>query len=252
MNSHLAGRIAVITGAASGIGEGLATYAAQCGMIVAIADMNGDALQGVAARLTEAGATVHARRLDIRDRAAIATWVDEVATYGDVARLFANAGVLRTGAILSQDAADIDLLIDINLKGTLNTIRAFAPLLIRQATSSRIVITGSQAAVIAYPGLAAYGASKHALWAIADTLRGELAAEAPQVGVSFVCPGAVSTGMSGKRDPNPGEEQDSMSPLRLAEIAFAGADRGDFYIFSHPEVRPAVEARMGGMIAAIR
>jgi NADP-dependent 3-hydroxy acid dehydrogenase YdfG len=247
---ELKGRVAAITGAASGIGEALARHAVGIGMAVALADRDTAGLVRVRDELAVGGAMVVARSVDIRDQASVRAFAADAETLGDIALLFANAGAASPGPVVSQSVAETDLMIDVNLKGTLNTLRAFAPLMTQQAEASRIVITGSQASLIAYPGIGVYGACKHGLWAIAETLRGEMAATAPHVAVSLLVPGPVATGMSGQANPRPGEIQTSMAPPRLAEIAFSGIADARFWIFSHPECRAMVAERMAAMLAA--
>jgi NAD(P)-dependent dehydrogenase (short-subunit alcohol dehydrogenase family) len=248
----MTGGLAVITGAAGGIGRALALEAASRGMAVAICDMDADGLDVTRLRVAERGADVSTHVLDVRDRRAIGDFAASLAVRAPIVRLFANAGILRPGSLANQPPSEIDLMIDVNLTGTLNCIQAFLPRLIAAGQRSRIVITGSQASLLAYPRMAAYCASKHALWGLADALREDLADRAPHIGVSLLCPGAVATPMTG----NPVEEAEPppgyLRPDAVARIVHDGADSGQDWIFTHPAFRVAFEARIGRMIEVLR
>lgn len=235
-------RVAVVTGAASGIGRALAIEAAQRGMAVAICDVDGAGLEETSRRI--AGAMVLARWIDVRDAAALRAFAGEVHAMGPVARLFANAGILRAGPIADQAASDWELMIDVNLRGVIHCLQAFLPGLKTQASPSRIVITGSQASLVAYPKLPIYSATKHALWGLAEALRQELAETTPGIGVSLLCPGAVASPMTGGSADGEGAREGYMAPAAAARLAHDAVDSGRFWIFTHPGFREAFEARL--------
>lgn len=241
---ELKGRTAVVTGAGGGIGRALALKAAAEGMALAICDVDADGLAETAARAQ--GAAVTSAVLDVRDAAALKRFAGEV--QGSVALLFANAGLLRSGSVLSQPIADLQLMLDVNVMGAVNTLQAFAPAMATQTEPSRVVITGSQASFAVFADLGGYSATKHALLALAESLAQELAGSA--VGVSLLAPGAVSTAIYGERSsPNAAS---SMSAEEAAEIAFAGARRGDFLISTHADLGPRIEARHAALQAMLR
>lgn len=244
--------LTVITGAAGGIGRALAIEAAARGMAVAICDRDAAGLEVTRDRVAGRGAAVTAHVLDIRDRGAVDDLATLLGARAPVARLFANAGILRPGSLVDQPIAEIGLMIDVNLTGTLNCVQAFLPGMIAAGQRSRIVITGSQASLLAYPRMAAYCASKHALWGLADALREDLADRAPHIGVSLLCPGAVATPMTGNRVEGAEPPSGYMLPDDAARIAHDGADAGRDWIFTHPAFRVAFEARIGRMVDAIR
>ena len=243
---ELRGRAAVITGAGGGIGRALALKAATEGMALAICDMAAGGLAQTAAMAQALGAPVSWAVLDVRDATALQRFAGEV--QGSIALLFANAGLLRSGPVLSQPAADIQLMLDVNIMGAVHTVQAFTQRMAVQMEPSRLVITGSQASFAPFADLGGYCATKHALLALAESLERELAGS--PVGVSLLAPGAVATAIHGDRtSPNAAS---SMSAEEAAEIAFAGARRGDFLISTHADLGPRIEARNAALQAMLR
>lgn len=234
-------KVAVVTGAASGIGRALAIEAARRGMAVAICDVDGAGLAATRERIVGA---VLARTVDVRDAGALRAFAAEVAEFGPIARLFANAGVLRAGSVAEQPVDDWTLMIDVNLRGVIHTVQAFLPGLEAQSGPSRIVVTGSQASLVAYPRLPIYSATKHALWGFSEALRDDLARSAPQIGVSLLCPGAIATRMTGGSADGAGARETDMAPAEVARLTHDAADAGKFWIFTHPAFRAAFEARL--------
>ena len=234
---ELKGRTAVVTGAGGGIGRALALKAAAEGMALAICDVDAGGLAQTAALARTQGATVTSAVLDVRDAPALQRFAAEAE--GPIALLFANAGLLRRGPLMSQPAADIQLMLDVNVMGAVNTLQAFLPTMTEQAGPSRVVITGSQASFVLFTDLGGYCATKHALLALAESLAQELAGSS--VGVSLLAPGAVATAIHGEAtSPNAAS---GMSAEEAADIAFTGARRGDFLISTHPDLGPRLEAR---------
>ena len=135
-------------------------------------------------------------------------------------------------------------MIDVNLRGVIQCIQAFLPALRARTDPARIVITGSQASLVAYPRLPIYSATKHALWGLAEAFREELAGTAPHIGVSLLCPGAVASPMTGGSADGEGARETYMAPADAARLAHDAADAGKFWIFTHPQFREAFEARL--------
>ncbi len=255
-------KVALVTGAGSGIGAALVLAAAKRGMHVVACDYRVETLEPLAHEASQAGAaSVTCRALDVRDAAAFEQLAAEVcADTGGIDLLFCNAGVLSAGRLWESSADEIDRLIDINVKGVINAIRACVPRMIERAMPSRVVITGSMGGFVPSPMLATYSASKAAVAAIAETLHFDLQASRAPVAVSLLAPGAVRTGIFATDRVDPvtqpmmeamrvGAERVGMDPTRVAELTFDAIDRGDFWVFPHPEMLPAVPERIERMLA---
>ncbi len=191
MLDDLAGKVAVITGAGSGIGEGLARACAAEGMHVVVADVDQARADTVAASLGGVGSALPVA-VDVSDADAVdrfATLVYE--TFGATHLLCNNAGVCPFGRLWEFTAVDWQWIVGVNLFGVANGIRSFVPRMLAQGTGAHIVNTASGAGFIAEPRLGAYAATKHAVIAISDALRLELAPHG--IGVSALCPGGVNT-----------------------------------------------------------
>lgn len=194
MASHgtaLTGKVAFITGGASGIGAALSEALAAAGADVWIADRQVETAENVAQRLRSTGASAHAVALDVRDAAAFEAAIAEtVGTSGRIDFLFNNAGIGIGGefdALTLEDWTDI---IDVNLRGVVHGVQAAYPTMIAQG-SGHIVNTASMAGLITTSAQAGYAATKHAVVALSKTLRVEAAAHG--VHVSVLCPGVVRT-----------------------------------------------------------
>jgi NADP-dependent 3-hydroxy acid dehydrogenase YdfG len=185
------GKVAFVTGGASGIGAALATKLADGGAEVWIADRQLDAANALAQRLGGGGAKAHAIELDVRDYPAFEGAVAEaVRRSRRIDYLFNNAGIGVGGEVDSYALEDWNDVLDVNLHGVVHGIQAVYPIMIRQR-SGHIVNTASMAGLLPAPGSASYTASKHAVVALSRALRME--AERHGVQVSVVCPGAVRT-----------------------------------------------------------
>lgn len=190
----LAGRTAVITGAASGIGRGIAQALAARGCNLALADVNEAGLAETAAMTGGVTATCH--RIDVASREAVAAFPAAVLdAHGRVDLLFNNAGVGVGGTFEQVDEADFDWLMEINFHAVVRMTRAFLPLL-RASDAARIVNISSIFGIIAPPGQTAYAASKFAVRAFSESLRRELEAEGASVGVTVVHPGGIATNIA--------------------------------------------------------
>lgn len=191
-----AGQVAVVTGGASGIGRALVDAFAARGLAVAVADVEGDALEQTRRELAEAGVTVLTRRTDVRDAEDVEALAQEVLTrFGRVDVICNNAGVISSPApAWEQSAQDWLWTVQVNLLGVANGVRAFVPHLVA-AGRGHVLNTASIAGLTTIPGggNAAYSATKHAVIGFSETLRLELALVAPAVGVTVLCPGPVPT-----------------------------------------------------------
>ena len=265
------GRVAVVTGAASRIGLGLCERLAAEGMGVVMADVEEPALSEAAAKLAAEGASVLAVRTDVSSAEQVDALRDgAVREFGAIHVLCNNAGVGGPHSPLWQvPAGDWEWVLRVNLGGVINGIRAFVPLLIGQ-DAAHIVNTASVFGVFA-GALGPYGISKHAIVALSETLYFELRSEAPNVGVSVVCPGAVRTrfGSSARNRPAwAGPAPEPTSAERLSAEQFdrlqeeAGADPADiagavidgirsrrFYILTSANRNEAIRRRGEEIIA---
>jgi NAD(P)-dependent dehydrogenase (short-subunit alcohol dehydrogenase family) len=240
MASSVSGKIAVITGGASGIGAALATKLIDGGAEVWIADRQLGAAQELAQRFNRGGAKGHAIELDVRSYPSFERAVAEAAQQsGRIDYLFNNAGIGVGGEVDSYTLDDWNDVFDVNLRGVAHGIQAVYPIMIRQR-SGHIVNTASMAGLLAAPGTASYTASKHAVVALSKALRVE--AERHGVQVSVLCPGAIRTpiltggeygryrGVSDEELLKFWEPFRPMAPEKFAERALRAVLRGDAII----------------------
>jgi NAD(P)-dependent dehydrogenase (short-subunit alcohol dehydrogenase family) len=192
------GRVAVVTGAASGIGYGLAERFAAERMRLAIADIHGPSLEAAADRLRAAGATVLARTVDVADWDAVERFADAVfAEYGAAHVVCNNAGVALSQSPTWEHSLDgWRWLLGVNLWGVIHGIRAFVPRMLAGGDEGHVVCTASMAGMIAgQAGGGPYSASKHAVVSICESLYSELKGAGAAVSASVLCPGYVDTGI---------------------------------------------------------
>jgi NAD(P)-dependent dehydrogenase (short-subunit alcohol dehydrogenase family) len=188
-----AGRVAVVTGGASGIGLGLAHRFAREGMKVVIGDVEKDALDTAVADLTATGAEVAGVVTDVADAAQVQALADHaIDRFGAIHIACNNAGVGGGGLSWELSLSTWEWIVGVNMWGVIHGVRTFVPLLMQQP-EAHIVNTASIAGLVAAPFMGPYNASKHAVVAISETLHHELAMNAPHVKVSVLCPGWVNT-----------------------------------------------------------
>jgi NAD(P)-dependent dehydrogenase (short-subunit alcohol dehydrogenase family) len=190
-NQALAGRVAIVTGGASGIGRALGEELAARGCTVVLADRQLELAREVALELEKRGKAASAADLDVRDLAAFEALAQEVrARFGRIDLLFNNAGIGVGGGIETYAPEDWDDVFDVNLRGVANGVQAVYPILVEQR-SGQIVNTASMAGLVPSPSQGSYSASKHAVVGLTKALR----VEAKRFGVraSVLCPGAVRT-----------------------------------------------------------
>jgi NAD(P)-dependent dehydrogenase (short-subunit alcohol dehydrogenase family) len=191
---NLAGKTAVVTGAAGGIGRAVSCSLARRGCHLALADVNEAGLAETAALAGTQGLRVTTHRLDVADRQAIAAFPDVVsASHPGVDILVNNAGVAVGGAFDQVAEADFDWLFDINFWGVVRMTRAFMPLL-RASQGAQLVNISSLFGLIAPPGQTAYCASKFAVRGFSESLRHDL--EGSHIGVTTVHPGGIATSIA--------------------------------------------------------
>lgn len=259
----LHGKTAFITGAASGIGRGMAEAFCEVGVAVALADVDAAGCAATARDLAANGGRVVAVELDVADRAAWDRAVDEAERrLGPIDILCNNAGV----AGLSRPLIEIPMaewrwLMDVNLFGVVHGLQCTVPRL-KARGGGHVVNTASIGGLVPLANFSEYMASKHAVVGLSGSLRRELAADA--IGVSVLCPGAVRTALgettvrqrparaayAADRARNVGAQAwRYIAPVEAGRIVVRGI-RGNWpFIFTHPENRAEVEAQFAAMMA---
>ncbi|MCW2931024.1 MAG: acetoin dehydrogenase [Actinomycetia bacterium] len=193
MDRYYAGRVAVITGAGSGIGQALAVRLAAQGARLALVDLNGPAVVGTAKLCRNAGAVARADTVDVTDQDSLARCAAEVAgEFGRVDLLVCAAGVIHTGTVEASAWDDARRVIEVNLLGAMGTVSAFLPHL-RASDAGHVVLMSSGFGLLAMPRWAAYSASKFGVRGFAEGLAQELRTDDRRVGVTCVYPGVVRT-----------------------------------------------------------
>ncbi|MGH8461254.1 MAG: SDR family NAD(P)-dependent oxidoreductase [Stenotrophobium sp.] len=240
--------VAVITGAASGIGMGLAQQAAALGMRLVLADVQADALQALAGRLDTEVLVVPT---DVTNADAVEQLARRCyAAYGEVDLLFNNAGVMVTGFSWQIEAAAWQRCLGVNFHGVLHGLRSFVPRLLSAARPAHIINTSSVGGFLASPLMAPYSVSKYAVLALTESLRAEMEMLKASVGVSLLAPGPVKTGIFKNpfgTAPNPAVEgfvqnmremlsQNGLEPDVFAQRVFNGIRAGQFWLIPQPEV----------------
>jgi NAD(P)-dependent dehydrogenase (short-subunit alcohol dehydrogenase family) len=267
------GRVAFVTGGASGIGLGIAKALAGAGAQVVIADLRQDHLDAAVADFKRNGQSVHPLRLDVADRDAMRGAAETVERlHGKVHILCNNAGVNMIGALDEASFDDWDWLISVNLGGVFNGLYHFIPRIKAHGEGGHIVNTSSIAGVVAGPGTGIYSATKFAIRGLSEALRYDLAKD--RIGVSVLCPGTVATQLhesermrpakfSGHVDDAVAERRAAsgallarvlpagMDPLEVGRKVLRGILRNDFYIFPHPEFRAEFQQEFDEIIAAL-
>jgi NADP-dependent 3-hydroxy acid dehydrogenase YdfG len=252
------GRVAVVTGAASGIGFAVAARAAAEGMTVVLADIDTGKLRDAAAALRGSGADVHSVWVDVSDRESVTDLARRVREdAGDAWLLVNNAGVYLSAPFTQMPAADWEFVVGVNLWGVVHCMQAFLPGMVER-DSGHVVNTSSIDGLVTVRNAAGYVAAKHAVSALSETVYRELEEAGSSVGISVLCPAAVATDIlnSGRHRPSrlglaaPAAERDYppldgvMQPAQAAEIMFAGLAERRFWILTHPEQgAPAIRAR---------
>ncbi len=260
----LNGKVAFVTGGASGIGLALARAFAEQGARVALADIEIEALKKAEGDLLAAGAEVVGVQCDVSDYGSVEAAADRaIEAFGKVHILCNNAGVAPSGAMDEMAPNDWKWCLGVNLMGVVHGIRVLVPRIKEQGEGGHVVNTASVAGLVALPTLGAYTATKYAVVGISETLRGELAPLG--IGVSVVCPSFVKTRLhEGHRNrpqelgPGPEEPDAFMTqmlavatePEVIAERVVRGIRRGDFYILPHPDFKAGFEVRANEILAA--
>jgi len=259
-------KVAVITGAASGIGRALADRCVQEGMKAVLADVEAEPLATAEASLKASGATVLAVQSDVsqaRDVEVLAQKTMEA--FGAVHVLCNNAGVGTEAAVWESTLAEWEWIVGVNLWGVVHGVRVFVPLMLAQDAECHIVNTASMAGLISGPGLGAYKVTKHGVVTLSETLHHELAERGAKVKVSVLSAWIINTRImesarnrpgdlppTGPRGPASEERWEALRRLvpagmpaaQVADAVFEALRKDRFYILTHPEGKEAVRTRM--------
>lgn len=264
----LTDRVAVVTGAGSGIGRALALAYGAEGCKVVLADIQEDALAETEELLGSEGTATLAVRVDVGDADSVeALAAATIERFGEVHVVCNNAGVGGGGLIKNQALVDWKWVIDVNLWGVIHGIHFFLPHLL-QADEAHIMSTSSVAGLVSFPGLGPYNGAKGAVVSIMETLHQEMILEKESnVGVSVLCPWVVDTNIMTaqrnrpdhlkrpKKQGSAGKEArrsndniaaalaGGMDPGDVADCVVDATKRNQFWILSHPELLEAVEER---------
>jgi NAD(P)-dependent dehydrogenase (short-subunit alcohol dehydrogenase family) len=270
------GKVAVITGAASGFGREFALLGAKLGMKLVLADVQKEALDATAAELASGGAEVLAQTCDVRKGEQVEALAQAaMQRFGAIHLVFNNAGVGAGGLVWESTQADWEWVLGVNLWGVIHGVRVFTPLMLACAKADpeyegHIVNTASMAGMLAPPTMGVYNVSKHAVVALSETLYHDLMLVEAPIGASVLCPYFVPTGISQSERVRPGDVQGAaptrsqqvsqatlekavssgkVTAAEVAERTFDAIRAGQFYIYSHPQALGNVQRRMEDIVS---
>ncbi len=264
------GKVAFITGGASGIGLGMANAFVNAGMKVVISDFRMDHLDESATYFKQKGQekNIYQLKLDVTDREAFTFAAEESErVFGKVHILCNNAGIGVLGPVKLAKFGDWDWALDVMIGGVVNGIQTFLPHILKHGEGGHIVTTSSMGGILPLAESPIYSTAKAAVIGMCEAMRGELAED--NIGVSAFCPGPVSTNIGDvgrmrpekyKLDTGYAEKEKELSQRpnspnwmsieECGERVLSGIRRNDLYIFTHPEFREGVAERMGAMLAS--
>jgi NAD(P)-dependent dehydrogenase (short-subunit alcohol dehydrogenase family) len=239
---NIKGRVAVVTGAASGIGFALAHALAAEGASVLMADIDGAAVEAAAAQVRATGSEVVGIELDVRDADAVErAGFQATDRFGGLHIAVNNAGVVNGGTSWELPLDAWHAVIDVNLWGVIHGIRGFVPRILETGTEGHVVNVASMASVAAIAGIGPYTVAKHGVLGLSDVVRAELAAAGSPVGVSVVFPGRIRSGM------NP---IGTVEPATVALNVIDAIRRDRPYVFTDDHSANEVRHRLESIIAA--
>ncbi len=254
--SSFEGKVAVITGAGSGIGRALALNLAKKGAKLALSDIDTDGLAETVRQAQAFGAQVKSDRLNVAEREAVLAYADDVVAYfGQVNQVYNNAGIAYNGNVEQSEFKDIERIIDVDFWGVVNGTKAFLPHLVASG-DGHVVNISSLFGLIAVPGQSAYNAAKFAVRGFTEALRQEMLIAKHPVKVTCVHPGGIKTAVG--RNATVADSQDQQtfaeffdkrlaihSPQMAAETIVNGVTKG------HARVVVGWEAKAIDVLARI-
>ena len=265
------GRVAVVTGAASGIGLALTELFAAEGMKVVMADIEAGALATASERLRRQGAAVLSIRVDVSQPGDVERLADETYKAFDAAHVVCNnAGVAVLGAIHEHTLADWQWVINVNLWGVIHGVRVFLPRMLARGDEGHFVNTASMAGLTTAPFMSVYDVTKHGVVALSEAMFKEFEATGAPIGVSVVCPGLINTNIMRSSRNRPAELSDEgkagpmaqafgqglvdrltngYPPSEVADQVVRGIREKRFYVVpAQPAVREAATIRARDII----
>lgn len=263
---ELNGKSAFITGGGSGIGRAIAQSMAREGVAIAVADIDVDTAAKTCDEIVAAGGKAIPVECDVTQPDSLAKAADEaVSALGGIQILVNNAGAFTVGTLEDSTRSDWEWILEINVLGVVNGLHTFLPRMRAQGDACHIVNTASVSGHIPAPGLSIYTASKFAVVGLSECLRLELA-DSP-IDVSVLCPGIVRTGLldssrklraekhgGGAEGASPMDAviAQGSDPAELGDQVVDAVKAGEFYILTHPGLRPAFDARFSAILAGFR
>lgn len=261
-----AGRTAVITGASSGIGAGLARHAAALGMKLVLADIAADRLAAFAEELRAGGAEVEAVVTDVADPASVEALADTAYTrFGVVDLLVNNAGIMAMGYSWEIPADSWDTMLRVNIGGYVNGIRAFVPRMLARGEKAWVVNVSSVGGLLPSPLMAPYSVTKFGTLALSESLHYEMRMKGAPIQVSVVTPGSVKSEIFKAARPDASEppevaafnerlqllaDEHGLTPEEHAERVFAMVAEGKYWAVPQPEqLFPALQPRTDMILA---
>jgi NAD(P)-dependent dehydrogenase (short-subunit alcohol dehydrogenase family) len=267
--SELAGRVAAVTGAASGLGRAMALAFADEGMHVALADVDEKGLEKTQQEISSRRVKTFSMRVDVSQAPEVDAFAERtVAELHGIHVVCNNAGVALSGPVWEATEADWQWILGVNLWGVIHGVRAFVPRLVAQ-NAGHIVNTASVAGLISPPGMGAYNVTKHAVVALSESLHHDLRERGSAVGVSVLCPAYVPTGIAESERNRPRELQPTkksaeaiakeampkkavaagkLSAEQVAQAVVAAVKENRFYILTHPAIKGAIRARFEDLL----
>ena len=261
------GKVAVITGGASGIGRAIADRCVQEGMKVVLADVEDASLSQAETELKASGATVLAVKTDVSKRSEVERLAERAFdAFGQVHLLVNNAGVAAGGPPWEATWNDWEWVIGVNLWGVIHGVKVFAPRMLAQNTECHIVNTSSAAGLVVGGGSAPYAVTKHAVVALSECVYTSLQQRNSPLKVSVLCPGMVKTNIVNVERNRPAELRNEPAPMspemqagqaafkaimeaaappgQVADAVFDAIRKEQFYILSNPEWMEVVQLRV--------
>jgi NADP-dependent 3-hydroxy acid dehydrogenase YdfG len=220
-----AGKVAVVTGAGSGIGQALAVELARSGAKVAISDVDLEGLAQTEEQLKRIGAPVKADRLDVTEREAFLAYADAVNEhFGKVNQIYTNAGIAFTGDVEVSQFKDIERVMDVDFWGVVNGTKAFLPHVIASG-DGHVINVSSVFGLFSVPGQAAYNAAKFAVRGFTEALRQEMVLARHPVAVTTVHPGGIQTAIARNATAAEGLDRDELAKLFDKRLARTSPER---------------------------